>query len=542
MVLDVFPRRTVALCLALAGFGTPPVAIGDAACTALARSAAPHTEIVRAELQPAMQPVPGAVARASDGSGVASERSGLPEFCRVAGRIHPEPGSDIRFEVWMPSSGWNGRYMGVGNGGLAGTIRYRDLAGALRAGYATASTDTGHAAALATDADWARNAPAKLLDYGWRAIHLTAVNAKRLIRAYYGTPADRSYFQSCSNGGRQGLMEAARFPEDYDGILAGAPAAEMTRAVMAMVWVQQAQRAPGAALRPEQMKDLEREVLAQCDALDGRSDGVVDDPRACRFDPSALACGASRAGECFSAPQLDALRKIYAGPPKNTGRPVAHAYPATGAEVGRPVPFLGWDGYLTSGGRATPQQVQLAEGVLGTLMTPPTSIDAFSWRTGPKELTAALGPILDVPPNLSRYFARGGKLIVYHGWADAAIPPTQTIEFYGKILRQSGPQAAHSARLFMIPGMQHCYGGTGAELFGEQTAPQPDSSPESDIAAALRDWVERGRVPDSVIGRSSLDRSRERLHCAFPSEPVPVDGADASRAANHVCRVRGVGR
>ena len=510
---------------------------GDPKCAALAHVALPDTEIVSVAIQPANLPITGVNVRASDGSGASRVLSGLPAFCRVVGRIHPEPGSDIRFEVWLPNEGWNGRYMGVGNGGFAGSIRYRDMGNAISAGHATASTDTGHAADVAHDASWARGNSAKLRDYGWRAVHLTAVNAKRLIAAYYGRPVDRSYFQSCSNGGRQGLMEASRFPEDYDGILAGAPAAQFTKAAMAMVWVQQLQRSAGAAFRPEQMQLLQDQVMNQCDAVDGQSDGLVDDPRMCRVDLAKLSCGNSSSPQCFSAPQINALRQLYEGPPKSSGRTVAFPFSPSGAELGRPVSFLGWDGYITAGGKAPPQQAYLAGGLLQDLITPPfASIDGFNWKTDPPKVTAALGGVLDVQPNLSKYFARGGKLIIYHGWADAAIPPEQTIDFYKAILRQSGRKAASSARLFMIPGMQHCFGGTGAEMFGEMSAPAHDAEPENNISMALRHWVEHGREPASVIGVSSLPPLKQRLHCAYPARAALKPRADPDKAANYVCR------
>ncbi|UZW57399.1 tannase/feruloyl esterase family alpha/beta hydrolase [Sphingobium sp. JS3065] len=515
---------------------------GEAACTALSRAVLTDTDIISAAFQPANLPISGATARASDGSGSTVSISGLPAFCRVVGRIHPEPGSDIRFEVWLPAQ-WNGRYLGVGNGGLAGSIRYRDLGDAMRTGHATASTDTGHVAELPHEASWATGNPVKLRDYGWRAIHLTAVNAKQLVAAYYGRAADKSYFQSCSNGGRQGLMEASRFPEDYDGILAGAPAAQITRSIGTMLWTQQAQRAPGAALRPEQMLFLQGEVLRQCDRLDGLNDGLIDDPRVCRPDLARLSCGKSSAPQCFSAPQIKALGQIYAGPPRPADAPRSFAFLASGAEAGNPVPFLGWDGYITAGGKAPPQGSLLAAGVLQSLMSPPLGpVENFNWKTDPPRISAALSGVLDVQPDLSRFFEHGGKLILYHGWADAAIPPEQTIDFYDNVFKQSGPKAAASTRLFMIPGMQHCMGGTGAELFGELNAPAKDARPENNIAMALRQWVEGGRAPESVIGvsraapaSSGAAPARERLHCAFPARAVLTPGADPDKAASYVC-------
>ena len=352
---------------------------GDLKCAALARVALADTEIVSAAFQPADLPISGVSVSASDGSGASRVLSGLPAFCRVAGRIHPEPGSDIRFEVWLPAEGWNGRYMGVGNGGFAGSIRHKDLGATISAGYATASTDTGHANENPGDASWAPGNPAKLRDFGWRAVHLTAVNAKRLIAAYYGRPVDRSYFQSCSNGGRQGLMEASRFPEDYDGILAGAPASQFTRLAMAMAWTQQVQHPAGTAFRPEQMKYLQDEVLRQCDSRDGLKDGLINDPRMCRVNVAKLSCAKSSSPQCFSAPQVKALRKLYAGPPKLNGKTVAFAFPPSGAEAGRPVPFLGWDRWIVATGEKPSLHSIFSRGVLQDMMEPPV----HRWRGSP---------------------------------------------------------------------------------------------------------------------------------------------------------------
>jgi feruloyl esterase len=231
---------------------------------------------------------------------------------------------------------------------------------------------------------------------------------------------------------------------------------------MSHVWAQQVQAMPGAAFRPEQISFLQQEVLKQCDQLDGLADGLIDDPPMCRVDVGKLLCANNDSPQCFSAPQAMALQKLYAGPPKSGRKRVAFALPASGAEAGRPVPFLGWDGFVAAGGKTPPQQVVLANGTLQELMSPPLPpIAGFDWKTDPAKLTAGLSGVLDVQPNLSRYFARGGKLIIYHGWADAAIPPEQTIAFYRSMLQQSGKRAARSSRLFLIPGMQHCFGGAG---------------------------------------------------------------------------------
>ena len=246
----------------------------------------------------------------------------LPSFCRVAGVIKPSSDSNIQFEVWMPASGWNGKFQGIGNGGFAGSISYAGLAGAVRHGYATASTDTGHHAS-GTDAGWALNHPEKIVDFGYRAIHETAAKAKAIIHAFYGEAPRRSYFSSCSNGGRQALMEAQRFPDDYDGIIAGAPANFWTHLLTQAAWdIQATMQDPAAYIPAAKIPAIEAAALAACDALDGVKDGVLDDPSKCHFDPSQLLCKGPESDACLTAPQVGALKKIYAGPRDSKGRQI----------------------------------------------------------------------------------------------------------------------------------------------------------------------------------------------------------------------------
>jgi pimeloyl-ACP methyl ester carboxylesterase len=273
--------------------------------------------------------------------------TGLPSFCRVVGHIRPTRASDIGFEVWMPAAGWDGRLQGVGIGGFAGGIDYFTLGSAIKAGQAGVATDTGHSGTMMESA-WAKNQPERVRDYGWRAIHLSTITAKALVSAFYGRKPDKSYFVGCSGGGRQGLMEAARFPEDYDGVVAGAPAAIWTDLVIAMSNAARAQEAPGAAIRRDQTPLLQEEVLRQCDSTDGQADGLIADPRQCQFDASRLACGTSSSPQCFTQPQIAALRQIHAGAKDSAGRQLTGGYLPSGSEVGKPAPVFGWDSYPAS--------------------------------------------------------------------------------------------------------------------------------------------------------------------------------------------------
>jgi feruloyl esterase len=514
----------------------------EARCAALAGARLDNVTITRAEMQPASQIVPGAFMPDFTGVGKGPPISGLPAFCRIAGSIRPEAGSDIRFEVWMPREGWNGRFSGIGIGGFAGMINHWELGAALKAGQATAATDTGHEG-FGMESAWAKGNPQKVRDYAWRGIHLMTVNAKRLIADFYGRPAYKSYFMSCSGGGRQALMQASRFPEDYDGLVAGAPAARMTDLVMAMIWTLQAQMPPGAALRPEQAGLIDDEVVRQCDALDGQADRSIADPRQCRVDFSRLACGVSSSPQCLSPAQVTALQMIARGPQDRRGRTIVPPYSFTASVRGAPVPQSGWEGWIFTGGKSPPSSTFFARGTLADFFDQPfADVASFDWNRDPARLRAALSADLDPKPDMRRFFARGGKLVIWHGWSDPAIPAGMAINYYNDILRASGPRAKQSVRLFMVPEMQHCFAGNGASAFGHMGAQSQTDSPERHIGMAVQQWVESGRVPESIIGSkgtspmdaASLTRP-QRLHCAWPRKARLRAGADPDKAASYDC-------
>jgi Tannase and feruloyl esterase len=510
-------------------------------CSKLAGFKLDYGSIESAATQPALAPVPGARLPGMTGApGQGAPVAGLPAFCRVMGRLHPESGSDIRFEVWMPSKAWDGRLNGGNNGGFGGSISYNDLALAVRAGQAGASTDTGHEGD-GHESAWAKDHPERVRDYGWRAIHLTAVAAKQLVDSFYGHAPDHSYFVSCSNGGRQALMEASRFPQDYDGIVAGAPAAVWTDLAMTMINTVRAGLPPGAPIRADQVGLLQQEVVKQC----ATSDGLVAEPPVCKFDVSKLACGVSPSAECFSPGQIIALKRIYAGPRDRSGRQVAASYPPSGAEKGDPLPSFGWEGFIVNGPNSVAQDDIFARGMLQDFFTTPFATpETFDFDKDRKRLKSALAADLDAQPRLRAFFERGGKLIIWHGWADAAIPPAATVAFYRSSLQNSGPLAAQSMRLFLVPGMQHCVGGTGAFVFGQFGAPRPGQTPERNVAAAVQAWVEHNRVPDSLVGRRGIAAlmgapgpEKQRLLCAYPSTAVLRPGADPEAATSYSCAI-----
>lgn len=526
----------------------PPVAaasVPDGRCAELGAVRLKDVEIVSANLQAPGVPVVGATLPTLGAPNRGAVVSGLPAFCRVVGRIRPEPGSDIGFEVWMPRDGWDGRLSGIGNGGYAGSIFTYGLIGAVRGGQAGVSTDGGHRGSTSDDS-WARGHPERVRDFGWRAIHLSAVAAKALVARYYGRPADHAYFNGYSNGGRQALVEASRFPADYDGILAGVPAADWTQTRMAQLWAQQAQLPPRARIRPAQARLLQAEVLHQCDQLDKQRDGLVDDPRSCHLDTAKLGCGTSASPDCFTPAQIAALDRIYAGHKASDGRWIAMPFLPAGSEVRDPL--FGWDSSIFATPPGQTDEALQRQPVAGLNGETIATVGAFDFDRDPARLRAAdaYGG-LDASPDLRRFFSRGGKLILWQGWADADVPPQLVLDYREQVLRVSGPRAVDSMRLFMIPGMQHGVGGKGADLFGQLTAPPKDATPQDNIAAALQAWVETGRAPENIVGkRHSVGATetgvpparapRERLICAYPTRAVLTPGADPDKGASYACR------
>jgi len=516
----------------------PPLAQSGAAgpCEKLAGLKLDDVDVVSATAQPDRAPVEGAAVGARGVSWMMPLPE-LPAFCRVVGRIHPEAGSDIGFEVWLPVKGWDGRLSGVGIGGFGGMIDYRSLSLIIKVGQAGVATDTGHTGAGQLDASWAKGHPQRVRDYGWRAVHLATVHAKQLVEAFYGRRADKSYFIGCSGGGRQGLIEASRFPDDYDGVLAGAPAASWTDVAIAMINAVQAQLPAGAAIRVDQMQLLESEVQRQCHP----TDGLISDPRKCGFDVKRLECGTNSSAQCFSPAQTKALSRIQAGARDSAGRQLTGGYLPAGAESG---PF-GWATYLlTDASGAFGAQLH-ADGLTQNFIQDqfPTAA-AFNFDTDPTRLKAELSGDLDVQPRLSKFFARGGKLILWHGWADPAIPPQATLDLDAAIHRNSS-RAKNSERLFMVPNVQHCFGGNGPASFGQNNAPQPGDKPDNSMAAALQEWVEKGRAPDAITARFGLglggapavQPERQRLLCAYPRQAVLKSGAAPGSAVNYNCRI-----
>jgi feruloyl esterase len=463
----------------------------------------------------------------------------LPSFCRVAGELRPTDDSRIRFEVWLPAQGWNGRLLGSGNGGFAGSISYQQLAAYLKRGFAVAGTDAGHQAE-GTDASWAYEHPERVKDFGWRSIHLTAERAKQILDAYYGKRADKSYFDACSDGGREALMEAQRFPEDYDGILAGAPAnAWSTMLAAGAGSMQRLIGDPRAYIPARKLPALQRASLATCDALDGVKDGVIGDPAKCLFDPQVLLCKGEDSLDCLTQPQIDSVKALYAGVKDEQGGVI---FP--GVSMGDETNWKDWvvgeDPGASRGSRFVQnyfRYIATADPKLNVLTASVDELLRQSREKGAADLDAT-------SPDLSRFAARGGKLILYHGWNDPAISPLNTISYVGRVEQMMSKEKAETfLRLYMVPGMEHCFGGPGASVlgqFGSETA----KGPKYGLFDLLVNWVERGSPGESAIAtkynagpNGAMKVAFTRPLCAYPKVARYSGSGDENDAANFVCVV-----
>jgi hypothetical protein len=480
-------------------------------CSKLSKLELPHTSIALAEdiaagaFKPPAGPPTG---------GPPASYSNLPAFCRVAGTIKPTPDSDIRFEVWMPSANWNGKFVGVGNGVWAGSITHSAMVDPLSMGYATAATDDGHQGSP-LDASFAAGHPEKLIDFGHRAVHETAVTAKAIVAAFYGKNANRSLFVSCSTGGRQGLMEAHRYPQDYDGISSMAPANPMVPLMVSSLWTGYSTlKDASSSIPPPKFDIVYKAAVAACDADDGLKDGLISSPRTCRFDPAALQCKTGDSPDCLTAPQVAAVRAIYEGP-KNakTGKQI---YP--GFERGSEPRFS----IQTSG----PEPFGAATTFFKFLVfkDPNWNFRKFDYD---KDVTLALqtgSTHLDVPPTgLDAFFSDGRKLLLSHGWADGLIPAASTVNFYDDLTQHIGPKkSADGTRLFMIPGMGHCAGGEGPFVFN--------------AIKTIDDWVETKRAPERIVVSNPPGAPlRTRPICPYPQEAKYSGSGSTDDEKNFQC-------
>ncbi len=486
-----------------------------AACEDLAKAKLPNTTITSASVV-----APGAfeVPSVGDAKGNAKTKgpnpyAGLPAFCRITLTLTPSSDSDIKVEVWLPTSGWNGKYQAVGNGGWAGVISYAAMAAALSRGYATSSTDTGHAGARGI---FALDHPEQLIDYAYRSEHEMAVKSKALIREFYGSPARFSYWVGCSTGGKQGLTEAQRYPEDFDGIIAGAPANYMIHLHAWSIWVNQAvHKTPASFLTSEHYAILKAAALAACDALDGLKDGLIDNPKRCKFDPASVQCKPGITTGCLNADQVAAAKMIYS--PATNPRTKQEIFPPL-----EPGSEMGW------GALAGREPVNIATDTFRYALFKdpdwdPMKLNFDSDIKRADDLDNGLNNAIN--PDLSAYFKRNGKLLMYHGWNDQLIAPGNSINYYNSVANTLGgvSKIDDNMRLFMAPGMNHCNGGDGPNTF--------------DALSALEQWVEQNQAPDKLIASHSSNGQVDRTRplCAYPKVARYNGSGSSDDASNFTC-------
>ncbi len=495
--------------LALAG-----CARAETACADLTGLKLAHATVLEAKLV-AAQPLATAAAAA------------LPAYCRVMVAARPTPDSDIRIEVAIPEAGaWNGRYLQVGNGGFAGSIPESSIRIGLAQGFAVAGTDDGHQSMIGTDASWALGHPEKITDFGYRALKETTEAAKAIIAAHGSKAPIRSYFAGCSDGGREALMEAQRYPGDFDGVLAGDPANRWTHLMAAAAWNSQAlTETPASFVPAAKLKAIQAAVVKAC----GDGDGVIENPLQCHFDPAVLKCATTESDECLTGAQVTAMRKIYGG----ARDPRTGAQILSGFDPGGEAERAGWGPWMIGAGPGAAGhalQYEFGRNFYQFVVFADPSFDIRKLDLSAlAPIDARFAPIFSADsPDLSAFKARGGKLIQYHGWADPAIPPRDSIAYFGQVQARMGDTSSFY-RLFMAPGMLHCGGGPGPNMV---TVPALQS---------LVAWVEGGAAPDRLVATKYVGDdpkapvARTRPLCPYPQVAAWDEKGDRNRADSYRC-------
>ena len=436
--------------------------------------------------------------------------SKLPAFCRVAAKLKPTSDSEIGMEVWLPLTGWNGKYLAVGSGGWGGSIDYGELADALRRGYATSATDDGHSD---RGARFLMGHPEKFVDFAYRAEHEMAVEAKALIKAFYARDARYSYWDGCSGGGREGLLQAARYPDEFDGIVAGDPA-NVRRNAWALWLANQTLKDPAAYIPPSKYPMIHQAVLDACDANDGLKDGLIQNPESCHIDFKALECKAGDAPDCLTPRQVRSAQTMIS--------PAQDAQGNVLFERLEPGTELRW-GRLAGG----PQPADLFIDQFRYVVYKDPNWD---WHSFDLDRDSAKANTIDkdvdeLDPHLAAFARHHGKLLLYHGWADQQVAPGSTVDFYKQAVALSGDaaQASNWIRLFMVPGMGHCSGGEGPDTF--------------DAVSAIEQWVEQGRAPGKIIAshQTAGKPDRTRPLCPYPQIARYQGSGSIDEASNFTC-------
>ena len=502
-----------------------------------------------------VQSIPAGQFQAPDGQSYL-----VPSFCRLQGIAKPTRNSSINFEVWLPQKKWNGRYYQHGLGGESGRISYADLAGSLREGNAVATSDDGHITTPASNNfRWAINHPDRVLDWGYRALKQTRDTAHAIINTYYGREPHHAYFAGCSGGGRHGLMAVQRYPEDWDGVLVVAPNTYLIHDLASILARGQLwKNNPAGRIPISKLPLIQKTALNACSANAKVVNGIAGDPRLCRYDPAILSCKDVVTDNCLTRPQIDTLRKIYDGLRQPDGTLIHPGFAPT-LEVDH-----GWEQWMpvTTAESDTEQQVPplfaYAEDFFRNIIffdEPQLDIQALKTsklvaRVNNKTiegevLTTALNPD---NPDLSKYKKTGGKLLMYFGWGDAAIPAEGGIKYYDSVVNTLGgiSQTQDFYRLFMVPGMGHCVGGAGANAFGQGHWPSLPAALQNDsrhnIMRALEAWVERDVAPQKIIATKYVNDDANkgvaftRPLCPYPQIAIYKGTGDTKEATNFVCK------
>jgi feruloyl esterase len=504
--------RVIAAYVAIIALVTSSAASAQDVCTALAAVSIPGTTIVSAKTHPA------------------NASAGTPAFCEVQATLSPVAESKVGAIYRLPSN-WNGKILGIGGGGSAGNVTLQGAAEGLKRGYAMVQNDLGHPGTSATDWSFAVKAPGQpnteaIIDFGHRATHTATVVGKDLVSRFYQRPAQRSYFQGCSTGGRQGLAEVQRYPGDYDGVIAGAPVYSPLVYSNAMLRVQMFHARPESNLLPAHVPLIQKAVLAACDTKDGVADGILTDPRACTWDPSELACpstslraGSTASAECLTPAQVETVQRAYSGVKTTDGRYAAMPLMRGGESD--------WVARMVG----TPQAPRGINAVLGAPFASYVAMADPSYdimRFDPERDMAALNRGLVAEhvhqqnPDISAFITRGGKLLLWHGFNDPGPSPLSTIEYYDAV-KSTVPAAAEAVRLFLAPGVLHCGGGAGPDRF--------------DALTAMENWVEKGVPPASMLA-TKANSPVSRPLCPYPQLPRYKGSGDTNDAGNYVCAAR----
>ena len=499
-------RYTFAIVLFVALIVTA-IPAAAAPCESLSTLKLPDTTITMAQSVAA-----GAFsAGAAGGRGGGNQYANLPAFCRVALSIKPTSDSDIKVEVWMPMTGWNGKFQGVGNGAWNGAVQTAALATGLAKGYAMASTDTGHEGGSAS---FALGHPEKLIDFGYRAVHEMTVKGKAITTAFYDNSAPKySYFVGCSAGGKQAIKETQMYPADYDGVVAGSPGVNWSGRALQTIWVGQA--VAKAPIPQPKFAAINAAAVAACDAIDGVKDGVIENPRQCKFDPAVLLCKAEDNNTCLTAAQVETAKQIYSNVSNSRTKQSLVAGLSPGSEVG-------W----TTMASAQPfgPGVDLFKYVVFNDAN--WDFKTLNWDSDLDKTLKASASMDAMDPNLKPFFDRGGKIISYHGWTDPQISPGSTVDYYQTVLdKMGGASKVHeNYRLFMVPGMNHCGGGTGTDQF--------------DMLAALENWVEKKQAPATISASRVANGQtvRTRPLCPYPQVATYKGSGSTDDAASFSCK------